>query len=154
MSVYFQFNLPQGVDRPVGCDGHVCPDPLGPCVDDLLYYGICDHMEAARAECCCEKFIVNVANANAAMIFDRLDIDVADDFCGVIDAQDLIARAMLANVGRDDSGVDVMSDGGPGTGRAAWHDHGLRPGYFADVMERLADLGKAAHDRGYSVAYF
>lgn len=154
MSVTFSFNLPDGVRFPVGCPGeHVCPDPSGDaCRDDLAVYGLCDHIVEGREACCCERFDVNVSNANAALICERLEIDV-DPECvaGRINAQDLIARAMLANIGRDDSGVaHAESIGGRG---AHMIDCGVRPGYFDDVMGRLADLGKAAHDRGYSVSF-
>ena len=78
---------------------------------------------------------VSVTSVHAVLILGRLGYDVETPF-GLVDADDLLGRAMVANVGRDDTGTDPAEDGNV-------TDCGARPGYFASVMDRLAALASA-----------
>lgn len=135
MSVTFTFN------ERTTCS-HRCE--RADCDDARIYMGWCDHAEAAEAACGCRAFDVNVSNANAAAILERLDIPF--DYCGQVDAADLLGRAMLGNVGRDDSGVRSVRDGNV-------IDCGRRVGYFDEVLGALASLATEAQRRGVTVVW-
>lgn len=95
-----------------------------------------------------EEVEVNISNANALAVLERLGLPTDDDYglFGELDATDFLGRALVANVGRDDTGVPAESmkvlDGI--FAGANLIDHGRRPGYFASIMERLVDLGVTA----------
>jgi len=96
-----------------------------------------------------EAFEVNVSNSNAFALFDRLGIEA--DYCGSMAAGDFLGRAMVANVGRFDDGIESATD--VGEGGATFIDCGLRSGYFEDRMSSLANLASAAATRGLLVAW-
>jgi len=144
----------------VGDDGTIhisCPDADAhnvcsggcECPEDFEHYGICDCVIAAQDECSYCSAGVNVSNTNAAQILDRLGIEF--DYCGVIDPADLFGRAAVANIGRDDSGVDATEISGDG--HATMIDCGMRNGYFADRLGSLERLASLAMDRGLLIAW-
>lgn len=134
---------------------HTCPTPTT--CDDAMVYGptCCEHVYDATNACGCEAFDVNVSNANAVAILNRLglDHDVEYGIIGSATPDDLLGRAMVGNVGRDDSGVADATDGGPGTGYATFVDCGVRAGYYADTLDRIARLATEAAHRGMMVAW-
>jgi hypothetical protein len=83
---------------------------------------------------------VNLSNSNALAALNRLGLDV--EYGGEHDAIDFQARAMLANIGKDDAGLRAeitMGDGG-----CTWIEGGQRPGYWENVMDRLAAMADVA----------
>lgn len=78
---------------------------------------------------------VNVNGTNFVSLALRLDLplDPNDGPPEGISAADFLGRVLVAGVGFDDSGVAGATDGN-------FTDTGRRPGYFADVLGRLADL--------------
>jgi hypothetical protein len=87
---------------------------------------------------------VNVSNTNASLLLERLGIEF--DYSGQIDAEDLLGRALVANVGRDDSGMASTTD--RGAGGATIIDCGLRPGYFDERMAQLVEVAEYAKTVG------
>jgi hypothetical protein len=95
---------------------------------------------------------VNVSNGNAALILERLGYPCGgDELWGEAAGDELLGRVMVANVGRDDTGVAATED--RGAGGAVLVDCGVRDGYFTDVMDRLAALGTHAADNGWMVSW-
>lgn len=92
---------------------------------------------------------VNVSEHNAALILERLGVEF--DYCGMIDPADLLGRAMVGNIGRDDSGVASTEDRGERGARMI--DCGLRAGYYEDRFGRLAELASAAVRLGLVVSW-
>jgi hypothetical protein len=92
---------------------------------------------------------VNVSNGNAALILERLGYSVEP--WGEATGDELLGRVMVANVGRDDTGVAAAED--RGVNGAILVDCGVRDGYFTDVMDRLAALGTHAADNGWMVSW-
>lgn len=92
---------------------------------------------------------VNVSNGNAFMVLERLGFDT--DLWGDVDGAEFLGRALVANVGRDDSGVAAATLTSPGS--ATVIDCGVRDGYFDDVMGRLAALATHAADNGWMVSW-
>lgn len=85
----------------------------------------------------------NFANDNAAMIARSLGIADKWEYGGSWDLDDFEGRVKTAQAvggGIADDGQDDIVTGGPGTGRATMVDCGVRPGYFADAYDALADL--------------
>ena len=121
--------------------------------DEHAAYFYCDHVHertmAAEDACDACSLEVNVSNANAALLLERLGVEF--DYCGTVDASDFLARAMLANVGRDDSGTATVTDSGGGG--ATMVDCGLRPGYYGDRFDSLAALATWCAARGYLVGW-
>ncbi len=97
------------------------------------------------------RFELNVSNVNAAEILERLGLDTGGDWpAGDIDPDELLGRALVAGVGRDDSGVAAVDDVvGPGVVT----DCGRRAGYFEDRMGALVELAVEAKRRGTRVAW-
>lgn len=91
----------------------------------------------------------NFANANARLILAHLDLP-SDEPCGSIDVDELLGRCLTARAAGggalDDSGFDgtVTRE----RGRATMIDFGLRPGYFADAVDRLEALCHEAKELG------
>jgi len=83
---------------------------------------------------------VNLANGNAALVLDRLGLPA--DLWGECPAADFGARCLLGTVGYPDDGMPAATYRHPTM--ATLVDAGLRPGYFTDVLARLADLAAAA----------
>lgn len=97
-------------------------------------------------------FGVDVNNGNAVLVLERIGRTHPHDFHGGhIDPDELLGLVMVANVGRDDSGCAGVTDTLPGG--AKWTDFGIRPGYFEDVMGRLANLAVEAKRRGAVVGW-
>ena len=109
---------------------------------------VCDCVERSLEACEYCRFDMNVANSNAAMILERLGVEF--DYCGSIDATDMLGRAMVGNVGRSDDGMEAHAtrDGG-----ATMIDCGFRPGYFAEKFGVLADMATFAMERGLVIAW-
>lgn len=126
---------------------HECSTEGG-CEEHRLYH-YCDHMFEASNACAECALEVNVSNTNAAAVLDRLGVEF--DYCGTMEADDLLGRALVANVGRDDSGVPSVED----TGRngATIIECGLRAGYFDGTMGRLVALANAAAERGHGIGW-
>ncbi len=133
------------------CDGHTlgwtCDAPQ--CADDVAFYGQCDHLDAVIDACPVCSASLNLSNANAVDVLGRLGVEF--DWCGVIDGADLLGRAMVGNVGADDSGI-AAADISAGRG-ARVIDCGRPAGYFADRLGRLADIATVAGERGLLVAW-
>lgn len=83
---------------------------------------------------------VNLANGNAFQALERLGLDA--EYGGAHDAIDFQARAMLANIGKDDSGL--RAEVSTGAGGCTWIEGGQREGYWEDVMDRLAAMADRA----------
>lgn len=119
---------------------------------DMPGYDLCFECQSAQeAACPICSLEVNMSNANAMQVIERLGIEF--DYCGSIGAADLLGRAMTGNVGRDDSGVSTVERGGPGTGTARIIECGLPAGYFDGRLEQLARLAAAALAGGLSVSW-
>lgn len=114
------------------------------------YEGYCVPCSMDNRDACpvCSRDI-NVSNTNAQMILERLGVEF--DYCGEIQASDLLGRAMTANVGRDDSGIAATED--RAEGRATIIECGLPAGYFDDRMEGLTNLALAALASGLMVVW-
>jgi len=97
-----------------------------------------------------DRYSVNVSNANAFALLDRLGIE-DPDYCGSIEAEDFLGRTMVANVGRPDDGVGSAEF--RGEGGCTVIDCGVRPGYFDDRMGSLATLASIALGGGYFVSW-
>lgn len=137
--------LVHGID----CE-HSCPAPAT--CEDWAIYTWCDHAESAREACGCRSFDLDVSNANAHSILERLGYEVdPSDVAGDADPDEILGRAMLANVGRDDSGVAWATYAEPGC--ATMTDCGVAPGYFDSRMEALARLATEAKARGELVVW-
>lgn len=133
----------------IRCD-HECDSPL-PCEDHAIY-GYCDHIAAAKAACGCERFDLNLSNANAAAVLERLGYEAdPHGLYGEADPDDVLGRAMVANVGRDDSGL--RDEEGRGAGGAVFIDCGRRVGYFDEAMSSLVALANEAKRRGVMVGW-
>lgn len=92
---------------------------------------------------------VNVSNASACAILDRLGLDA--EMWGEVAAEDFLGRAMVANVGRFDDGIEASSE--RGQSGAVFIDCGIRSGYFDDRLSSLAELASAAAARGFLVGW-
>ena len=88
---------------------------------------------------------LNVSNRNAALIIERLGVEF--DYCGSIDADDLLGRALVGNVGRDDSG-DPAIEIAPN-----FIEGGLRAGYFDDRLGEIVEIATWAKANGAFVAW-
>jgi len=128
--------------------------PASCCSDAEIYFGQCEHAEADEDACGCRRYNVNLSNANAAQVLERLGYDFDPECpCGEDTPEGLLGRAQVANVGRDDSGSATVEDGGPGTGRALWIDCGVAAGYYDRTMARLAELATAAQAQDKMVSW-
>jgi hypothetical protein len=93
---------------------------------------------------------VNMSNANAFAVLDRLGYSVTEPY-GEATPEEFLGRALVANVGLDDSGVDgattYLIDG------PVMHDCGRRAGYFDDRLGRLAWLAEYARDHELMISW-
>lgn len=95
---------------------------------------------------------VNVHTANACAVLERLGYDFdARDPWGDADATDLLGRAMVANVGRDDSGADAYTDTRPGMLTVTVG--AVRPGRIDEILAELADLAVYAQAKGVRIQW-
>ena len=144
MSVTFTFHANGTLGT--GCE-HPCP-VAGGCEEQQAYF-YCDHMHEAREACAECALPVNVSNGNAAAILERLGLEF--DYCGTVDASDFLGRALVANVGRDDSGVAPHEE--RGEGGALLVDCGQSVGYFDSRMAALVTLATVAVERGHGIGW-
>lgn len=131
---------------------HTCPTPEA--CEDAQVYGprCCDHVDAAKDACGCEAFDLNVSNTNAIQVLERLGVDVDPEWLvGSMTGDDLLGRALVGNVGRDDMGVSTFEHRGEAGARIV--ECGLRAGYFNDTLGRLATLATEAKARGVLVGW-
>ncbi len=98
---------------------------------------------------------LNVSNANAYALLERLGYEVTDDgIIGDTTPDDMLGRAMVGNVGRDDSGTDPVETPGEWFGGGATMiDCGRRDGYFEDRMTALVALATEAQTRQVMVMW-
>lgn len=92
---------------------------------------------------------LNVSNANGYLLLERLGLPI--DNWGSISAEDFLGRALVGNVGRDDSGVTAVEDRRPGLLTVV--ECGTRPDYFADCLTALVEVARAAQDLGVPVQW-
>lgn len=85
---------------------------------------------------------VNVSNANARTLLDRLGYDTENGLVGSATADDFLGRVLTANVGHSDDGVERATTKIPGG--ATYIDMGVRPGYYDEKMSYLADVASIA----------
>lgn len=133
-----------------GCQAeHTCGD--WDCADNLAW-GTCDHVDLLAQACAVCSAEVNLSRANAAVVLDRLGLEPV----GHLEPADFRGRALLANIGHDDSGFEAtVTPGG-------WAGEGLGPtlidcghdaGYFDRVMGRLVALVDVAENLGLQVGW-
>lgn len=93
---------------------------------------------------------VNMANGNAAALFDLLGLDFDGDW-GETTAADMIGRALLAagllNVATDDE------RGRPGITDSRWTEGGRRPGYLAEKLGQVYRVAEWAQTHGAGVCW-
>lgn len=133
----------------VACEHGPCTHGMNgrPC-DEYDVYHCCDHTEAALVACGCKAFDVNLSNHNAMAVLERLGL--TEDY-GEVDAEDMIGRCLLANIGRDDSGVPTVESRGELGARVI--DCGVRAGYYEETLARICDLAVEAKRRGVLVGW-
>jgi hypothetical protein len=95
--------------------------------------------------------MVNMANGNAAQVFDLLGLTYDGDF-GEIAAEDFLGRVLLAQaltdvVTDDTRGLPARIEG------AKWIDCGRRPGYLAERLTELHEIACWAHERNAVVVW-
>lgn len=98
---------------------------------------------------CVNRHEVNLSNANAAAVLARLGVTF--DHCGTIDPDDLLGRAMVANIGADDTGTAAVTD--VGALGCTTIDCGVPAGYFAARFDGLAELAVAAKAAGAVIGW-
>ena len=134
-------------------DHGVCTVPEHLLDEDIHLYsreGWCVECYGTNEEACALcNLQVNMSNANAMQAIERLGIEF--DYCGHIDPDDLLGRAMVANIGRDDSGVSTTTERTPGN--AVLIQVGLPAGYFDSRMAELVALAEAAKTHGCLVGW-
>lgn len=96
-----------------------------------------------------ERVMVNMSNTNAALVIERLGLEF--DYSGSISADDLLGRALVGNIGRDDTGTATHVDAA--AGRATIVECGLPDGYFDSRLGALAELAEAAQAFGVPVTW-
>src|SRR5258708_6507686 len=125
---------------------HVCTLPER-CADAVLYFGFCDHADAAQDACGCKAFDVNVSNTNASLVLERLGLPCGGgELFGETAPEDILGRALTGNFGRDDEGIESTTE--RTEGGATFIDCGVRPGYFEHRLGAIADLATEAQRRG------
>lgn len=116
--------------------------------EDIMAYsrvGWCvECSEHGGADCPICGLELNVNNSNAIAIIERLGLEWEE--YGTIDARELFASAALANVGRDDTGIDGIVEFR--TGGSVWVEGAVTVGYFSRSMGALEHLATYAmeHD--------
>lgn len=143
MSVTYMFAEPTEHGPVIGLRCETCDD-LFPRFDDDSDTAWNTYV-AHRDTCDSRRFDVNVSNTNALAIHERLGLDT-DPYADVCDPDAILAAAMLANIGRDDTGTHTVTNGNV-------IDFGVRPGYYDDRMGQIADLATEAKRRGLLVGW-
>jgi hypothetical protein len=146
---------------------HTCTQPE-PCETAVVYFGACEHAEAAKAACGCKAFDVGVNQANAMELlrllgYVRSDQEPRDYVLGVVPVFDeaigeadpeaflgrvLTAEALLGAVTDDQGTPAAATPGAPN-----YTGGGRRPGYFSAGLADLRALAEEAHRRGVLVAW-
>jgi hypothetical protein len=91
----------------------------------------------------------NFSNSNAYSILERLGLDMEP--CGAVDADDILGRALVANIGRSDDGVATTTETTPGG--ATWTECGVPAGYFDRSMAAIVAVAEAAKAQGVRVVW-
>lgn len=99
-----------------------------------------DHVDV----CDDQRWQVNLSNTNAVSVLSRLGLPA--DYAGTVDPDEMLGRAMVANIGRDDSGVADHVEGN-------YVDCGVPAGYYDDRLACLAALAAEAKRRGALVGW-
>ena len=97
---------------------------------------------------------VNLANGNACMILEVLGIDVADDLCGEVSADDFLGRILIAlALSPVDEGMPAYKiSGDDDEGATIWQ--APRPvGYTQDVLNRLREVAEFAKSKGWGICW-
>jgi len=145
MSITFGFHTEGPRASETFCN-HTCPIPGG-CDEQQLYF-YCDHMHEATEACHKCALRVNLSNSNAEMVLERLGIPF--DYCGTVAADDMLGRALVANVGRDDTGAAPTEDT---YGHATIVECGVPEGYYENVMGRLVALATEAKFNNFDIGW-
>lgn len=93
---------------------------------------------------------LNMANGNAAAVFDLLGLEFDGDV-GEAPAEDFLGRVVLAQ-----ALLDVTTDdenGRPGYADGNWTTCGRRPGYLADRLTQLDQIATWAREHDAVVAW-
>lgn len=93
---------------------------------------------------------VNMANGNAAQVFDLLGLHFDGDW-GEAPAEDFLGRVLLAQ-----GLLDVATDderGLPGFREGNWIECGRRPGYMADRLAQLHEIATWAIEHYTAVGW-
>lgn len=93
---------------------------------------------------------VNMANGNAAQVFDLLGVDFDGD-CGETSAQDFLGRVLIALALVDTTADDT--DGTPSATNTRWTDCGRRPGYLAEKLGVLWEVATWAVEHNTAVRW-
>jgi hypothetical protein len=119
---------------------------------------------------------VNLSNHNASMVLETLGVDVADDLCGSMSADDFLGRVLIAlAISPADEGMpaykltgaDYTGQGGllggllAGLAEAEANDEptatfwqGARPaGYLQERLEMLREIAEFAKSKGWGVCW-
>jgi hypothetical protein len=97
---------------------------------------------------------VNLANGNAFMMLETLGVDVADDLCGEMSADDFLGRVLIAlAVSPDDDGMPAYKiSNDDDQGATIWQ--AARPaGYVQDVLEALREIAEFSKGKGWGVCW-
>lgn len=94
---------------------------------------------------------VNMSNANAMIVLDRLGYDTEYGLIGSDTAAEFLGRAMTMNVGRHDDGIARSVD--KAEGGATWIDMGVRAGYYDERMEQLIAIALMAESHDLMVVW-
>jgi len=92
---------------------------------------------------------INMANGNAAALFDLLGLEFDGDF-GEAPAEDFLGRVLLAQ-----AMLDVTTDehGRPDIEDGRWITCGRRPGYLAERLTHLHEIATWAREHDAVVAW-
>ncbi|MEV0214345.1 hypothetical protein [Micromonospora sp. NPDC050695] len=94
---------------------------------------------------------VNMANGNAAQVFDLLGLTYDGDW-GTTTGQDFLGRVLLALAFLSEATGD--NEGRPAVVDGNWVECGRRPGYLAERLTDLHDLAVWACANGADVEWF
>jgi hypothetical protein len=99
---------------------------------------------------------INLANGNARKMLEVLGVDVDDDLCGEVSADDFLGRILVAlALSPVDEGMPAYKiSGGVGSGEGAEFWQGARPaGYTQEVLGRLREVAEFAKSKGWGVCW-
>lgn len=93
---------------------------------------------------------VNMANGNAAQVFDLLGLTFNGDY-GDTSAEDFLGRVLLAQALLDTTTDDTV--GRPAVVGRNWIDWERRPGYLAEKLALLHEIATWAHERHTTIRW-